>query len=200
MTDVELLALILATGTRSYSAIDLARSLREHYGSLKKMSQVSVRDLMQHRGIGQAKAISLVACFELGRRRETEQSENVQVRHSADVASFISPGMKDQLQEVFVVVFLNRNHQVVGQKELFRGGVAATIIDPKLVFREAMHHLASGIIVAHNHPSGSLTPSKADIEITKKLAEGGKWFDIKLLDHLIISDKGYYSFADEGLL
>lgn len=198
LTDAEILAILLGSGTRSLSAIDLAREILDNFGGLQGLARSQVSELMRQRGIGQAKAIGIVAAFELARRRQLVQERPLRFTDSGSVARYLHPRLADQEQEVFYVLFLNRNHELLTEKALFRGGVAATIIDPKLVFREAVSQLASALIVAHNHPSGNLRPSRADQDITRRLVAAGQLFDLPVLDHLIISHRGYYSFADEG--
>ena len=200
LTDAELIAILLSTGTKEYSAIDLGRNILTHTGGLQQLARSRVEELIKIKGIGKAKAVSLVAAFELGRRKAWREVQELQITQSDVAADYLIPLLSDFDQEVFHVLFLNRNNVLIAEKQIFKGGVSATVIDPKLVFKEAVNHLASSIIIAHNHPSGSLTPSRADIEITKKLSEGGKLFDIQLLDHLIVSGKGFYSFADNGML
>jgi len=200
LTDAELIALLLASGTRHLSAIDVARTILEEVGGLKQLARCGVAELMKHKGIGKAKAISLVAAFELGRRKQYIVEENVKVTSAEIVANYLIPKLGDLDQEVFYVLFLNRNNVIKAENSFFRGGVSATVIDPKLIFREAVHHLASSLIIAHNHPSGNLTPSRADIEITRKLIACGRIFDMMVLDHVIVSHQGYYSFADHDLM
>ena len=200
LTDAELIAILLSTGTREMSAIDLAREILTKTGDLNRLARAQVNELTQIKGIGKAKAISIQVAFELGRRKSSLISPIFRFTNSKDVADFVAPKLEDLDREVFYAIFLNRNNEVIADKEIFSGGVSATIIDPRIIFREAIHHLASGLIFAHNHPSGNLTPSQADINITEKLRKGGKVFDINVLDHLIISSRGYYSFADEGNL
>ncbi|MEM7370073.1 MAG: DNA repair protein RadC [Bacteroidota bacterium] len=200
LTDAELIAILLGSGTRECSAIELARQLLDDKGGLAKLAKCSVPELTQLKGIGNAKAISLVAAFELGRRKQLDREDTVRIQSSADVASYMRPRMADLDHEVFHVIFLNRNNEIKSDKQLFSGGVSSTIIDPRIVFREAVNQLVSGIILVHNHPSGNLMPSEADMRITRKLVSGGKIMDIRVLDHLIISSRGYYSFADEGVM
>jgi DNA repair protein RadC len=200
LTDAELIALLLSTGTRELSAIGLARLVLSETGGLRGLASSGVEALMKIRGIGRAKAITLVAGFELGRRKSREVSESPRITSAEVAAAYLIPRLSDFQQEVFHILFLNRNNVVKAEKQLFKGGTTATIIDPKVVFREAVNQLATGIILAHNHPSGSLKPSKADLDITRKLTEGGKLFDIQVIDHLIVSFKGYYSFAENGNL
>ena len=200
LTNIELIALLLATGTRQRTATDLAREVLEASGGLQQLARISVSELMNIRGIGRAKALTLVAAFELGRRKDVIQDVDIRLSSSEVVAQYLLPRLRDKEQEVFYVLFLNRNNTLKAEKEFFRGGVSATVIDTRLIFKEAVHQLASALILAHNHPSGSLSPSQADIEVTRKLSEAGKIFDIQVLDHLIISTQGYYSFADHGMM
>jgi DNA repair protein RadC len=204
LTDAELLAIILGQGTVTkegrMSALDLARQLIETSGGLDRLARSSVRELTRHKGIGNAKAIAVVAAFELGRRKASASYKPFRVKDSAGVAQYLQARLADHSQEVFIALFFNRNNELLGEKQIFQGGVSATIIDAKLVYKEAINHLASAIIVAHNHPSGNLRPSQADLNITRQLKAAGELFDIQLLDHLIVSFRGYYSFADEGIL
>ena len=219
LSDSELMAILLGTGSRDETAIDLARHILENVGSLSELSRSGVDRLTQTKGIGPAKAITLLAAFELGRRkvieeiaecrhelkraqntgpRMYEQAPRMKVSSSEAVADYLITKLGKRQQEVCHVLFLNRNNEIKAEKQMFEGGLNATIMDVRLIFREAIHQLASGIIVVHNHPSGNLKPSQADLEVTKKLVAGGQIFDIVMLDHLIISDNGYYSFADDG--
>lgn len=200
LTDAELIAILLGSGTRECSAIELARQLLEAKGGLGALARCEVPELTQLKGIGNAKAVSLVAAFELGRRKQLSGQDKVRVRCANDVAQYMSPKLADLEYEVFHVVFLNRNNEIKSDKQLFSGGISSTIIDPRIVFREALNQLVSAIILVHNHPSGNLMPSEADMRITKKLVSGGKIMDIKVLDHVIVSHRGYYSFADEGVM
>ena len=200
LTDAELLAIILGSGTRELSAIGLARQVLKQVGSLAQLARCGVPELVAIKGIGPAKAIAIVSAFELGRRKGLAPHEVIKFTSSDKVANYLIPRLADLNQEVFYVMFLNRNNEIKAEKPFFRGGVAATVIDAKLIFREAINQLACGVILAHNHPSGNLTPSQADLQITRKLREGGKLFDIAVLDHIIVSHRGYFSFADEGLM
>jgi DNA repair protein RadC len=200
LTDAELLAIILGSGTRDLSAIGLARMVLKQVGSMAQLARCSVAELTTIKGIGPAKAIAIVATFEMGRRKGLAPNQVLRFTSSEVVANYLIPRMADLNQEVFYVLFLNRNNEVKAEKPFFRGGVSATVIDARLIFREAINQLASGLIFSHNHPSGNLTPSRADIDITRKLSQAGKLFDIKVLDHIIVSHRGYYSFADEGMM
>ena len=200
LTNAELLAILLSSGTKDISALDLARTILKELDGLPHLARASVAELTQFRGVGKAKALLIVAAFELGRRKHIRTRETVKVTSSEVVAEYLGPILSDLNQEVFYVLFLNRNNEIKAERMFFQGGVASTIIDPRIVFREAVHQLASGIILAHNHPSGNLVPSKADKESTEKLIAAGKLFDIHVLDHLILSNHGYYSFLDNDLM
>jgi DNA repair protein RadC len=200
LTDAELLAIILRSGTKSLSALDLARNIIREFDDLEKLARTNLEELLTINGIGKAKAMSILAIFELARRKNSIVSEKLRITSSSVAAKYLMAKLGDENQEVFYVLYLNRNNEVIGEKQLFVGGVNATVIDPRLVFQTSIQQLASAIIICHNHPSGNLTPSQADIQITHKLYRGANVLDIRLLDHLIVSAKGYFSFADEGML
>lgn len=203
LTEAELLAIIIGSGVSGKegkrSAVELARELIERYGGLPGLARASVRDLCRTRGIGPAKAIGINAAFELARRKEVNQAKAcLRLNNSASIAAFLQPRLADRKQELFMVLFFNRNNELIGEECLFTGGVASTIVDVKLVLHLALEYLASSIVVAHNHPSGNLRPSQADMTITQKLKQAASTMEIRLLDHLIISHRGYYSFHEEG--
>ncbi len=200
LTDAELIAILLSSGTKQQSAIDIAREMLLDQGSLKQLARASVQELTKYNGVGEAKAIALVAAFELGRRKHLHPEDTIKIGNAEDVADHMKPILCDLDHEVFYVLFLNRNNVILAEKLLFKGGVAATVIDPKLIFREAVHYLSSALILIHNHPSGNLSPSQADIEITRKIVACGRIFDIQVLDHVIVSHLGHYSFADHDLM
>ncbi|HEY8938285.1 MAG TPA: DNA repair protein RadC [Cyclobacteriaceae bacterium] len=202
LSDAELIAILLGTGTKTLSAVDLAKQILQSSNyNLHELAQVSLKDLMKIKGIGEAKAITIAAALELGRRRkDSEPDEKPRITSSADVYDNIKAELIDIPHEEFWVLLLNRANRVTKKKQISLGGVAGTVADPKIIFKFALDELASGIILAHNHPSGNLTASQADIDLTKKLKEAGKLLDIQVLDHLIIAGKRYFSFADEGLL
>lgn len=202
LTDAELLAILLGTGIalsgQKLSALDLARQLLSRHDGLAKLARCSVEELTQTQGIGPAKAISIIAAFELGRRKEMDVVMRKKLFSSKDAARYLCHKIGDQRQEVFYAIFLDVKHQIVGEKALFRGGVSATIVDIKLLIKEAIDRLASAIILAHNHPSGDVTPSKSDIKLTTNLREATKIFDITLVDHLIVTADQHYSFANQA--
>ena len=202
LSNSELLAILIATGSGKKSALDLAQdALRLGKDNLNELGKVSIAELMKIKGIGEAKAITIAAAMELGRRRQAMASlEKPVVSSSSDVATFLQPTLRDYKHEVFAVVFLNRANKINDFKIISEGGITGTVADPRIILRTALEKDAVSLILCHNHPSGSLKPSRADEELTQKIKEAAKYFDIKVLDHLIVSDDGYYSFADEGIL
>jgi len=202
LTDAELVAILLGSGTATTSAVDVAKNiLAKADNSLHELARLSVKDLMKIRGIGAAKAITVVAAMELGRRRsELDQDEKPKITCSRDVFELLKPTLMDVPHEEFWVLLLNRANRVIKSVQVSQGGVSGTVADPRIIFKSALEELASGIILAHNHPSGNLTASQADIQLTRKLKDGARLLDVQVLDHLILAGQKYYSFADEGLL
>lgn len=202
LSDAELIAILLGSGSREETAVGLAkRILSDVQHNLNDLGKRSLGELLKYKGIGEAKAISITAALELGRRRQLSQvRERPQVRSSRDAFRAIAPLLVDLPHEEFWILLLNRANRVMGREKISLGGVAGTVVDAKVVFRKAIEGLASSIILCHNHPSGNLRPSQADIDLTKKLVQAGKTLDVVVLDHLIVTDEGYYSFADEGKL
>ena len=202
LSDSELLAILISTGSGKRSAVDLARDvLKLGKDNLDKLGKLSIKDFTSISGIGEAKAVTLAAALELGRRRHGSASFNKElVRSSRELAEFLKASLKDYSYEVFAVVFLNRGNRINHFEVMSKGGLSHTIVDPRLIFKKAVEVECTSIILCHNHPSGNLKPSRADEEITQKLKNAGQLLDIKVVDHIIVSDDGYYSFADEGLL
>jgi DNA repair protein radc len=202
LSDAELVAILLGTGTATVSAVELAkRVLQTVDNSLHELGRLSVRDLMKVKGIGEAKAISIIAALELGRRRRDLDGElKPRISGSRDCFDILKSHLQDLPHEEFWVILLNRANRVIKKHQISQGGVAGTVADPKIIFKLAISELASGIILAHNHPSGNLTASQADMDLTKKIKEAGKLLEIQVLDHLIIAGQKYFSFADEGIL
>jgi len=202
LSDAELIAILLGTGTARLSAVDLAKNILQAVSNdLNELARLSVKDLIKIKGIGEAKAITIISALELGRRRKDFQAEErPRVMGSADAYDLLKADLLDIPHEAFWVVLLNRANRVIKKHQVSQGGVAGTVADPKIIFKVAIEELASGIILAHNHPSGNLSASQADIDLTKKLKESGKLLDIQVLDHIIVGDKSYFSFADAGLL
>lgn len=202
LSDAELIAILIGSGNREESAIELCkRILNESQNNLNELAKFTVSDLTKFKGIGEAKAISIVAALELGRRRKSEEIlEKVQVSSSNQVYEYIKSVLTDLPHEEFWIVILNRANKIIGKQLIGRGGVSQTTADVKVIFKKSIDKLASAIILAHNHPSGNLKPSPSDISLTKKVVEGANLLDLKVLDHLIIGDGNYLSFADEGLI
>ncbi|MBL4651804.1 MAG: DNA repair protein RadC [Flavobacteriales bacterium] len=202
LSDAELIAIIIGSGSRNESAVELSkRILHSIDNNLSELGKVSVNDLMKFKGIGEAKAITIAAALELGRRRkENEPQKKSKIVTSKDAFGVIYPVLADLPHEEFWVILLNQNNKLIDTVCISRGGVSGTVADAKLIFKVALEKLASSIILSHNHPSGNLKPSKSDIDLTKKLKEGAKLLDIAVLDHLIIGDANFYSFADQGMM
>jgi len=202
LTEAELIAILIGSGTRDLSAIDVAKNILSATGNdLNKLAKYSVKDLMKFKGIGEAKAISIVAALELGRRRKANQSdERSNITSSGDAYELLKPHLLDLPHEEFWIMLLNRANQLITLKKISSGGVSGTVADVKMIFKEGLEHLASSIILAHNHPSGNKRPSDADLNLTKKLKNAGEILDIHIIDHIIFAENGFYSFADEALL
>lgn len=202
MSDSELLAILINSGSGKESAIDVAKKvLRLGDDNLDELGKVSIKDLMSIKGIGTARAVTIVAALELGRRRQGSGFlVKKRVNSSSELATFLKASLKDYPYEVFAVVFLNVSNKVKHFEIISKGGLNHTIADPRIIFLKALEVQATSLVLCHNHPSGSLKPSRADEELTSKLKSAGQLLDIKVVDHLIVSDEGYYSFADEGLM
>jgi DNA repair protein RadC len=202
LSDSELLAILILNGNKEKSALDLAKDvLKLGKDSLPELGKLTVRELTKIKGIGEAKAVTIVAALELGRRRQALASrEKSVVSSSADVATYLQTLLRDHRHEVFAVLFLNRANKINHFQIISEGGITGTVADPRVILKKALEEDAVSLILCHNHPSGSLKPSRADEELTRKIKEAATYFDIKVLDHLIVSDDGYYSFADEGIL
>lgn len=202
LTDAELLAIILGSGSRKETAVDLAkRLLKVADNNLEKLSRLTLKELMTFRGIGEAKAINIIAVMELGRRRQlTDVKTRPQLRSSQDAYDVIGPVIADLDHEEFWILLLNRANRILGREQISKGGTSGTVVDAKILFRIALEKRATSIILCHNHPSGNLRASQADLSLTKRLVSAGKNLDILVLDHLIIARSGYLSFADEGMM
>ncbi len=202
LSDAELVAILIGSGTPKMSAVELSKKiLLQGNNNLNELARLSVKDLMKTKGIGEAKAITIVAALELGRRRkEQDPEEKPKINSSKDAFDLLKGEMMDLPKEEFWVLLMNRANRVIKKKRVSEGGVSGTVADPKIIFKLALEELASGIIVAHNHPSGNLQASQSDIDLTRKLKEAGKFLEIQLLDHLIIANQKYLSFADEGMI
>lgn len=204
LSESELLAILLRTGTREQTAVDIAMSLLRHADhDLNVLGKFSVNELVALgiRGIGITKAITIVAALELGRRRQLSVTkEKSRISCSRDAFEILHPHMSDFRHEEFWILLLNRANKVVATERISEGGLTGTIADPRRIFNAALKANATSIILSHNHPSGSIQPSTADIQLTRKMSEAGKFLEISVFDHLIIGDGKYYSFADEGML
>jgi len=202
LTDTELLAILIHHGNRQKTALDLARDIQKlGKNNLNELGKCSIRELMKIKGIGEAKAVTISAALELGRRRQGVPTlDKKLVSSSDDIAHYLQSRFKDYRHEVFAVVFLNRANKINHFEIVSEGGITGTVADPRIILKKALEEDAVNIILCHNHPSGSLKPSRADEELTLKIKEAARFLDIRVLDHIIVSDEGYYSFADEGLL
>jgi DNA repair protein RadC len=202
LSNSELLAIIINNGSKEKSALDLAKEiLKLSADNLDELGKLSLNDLQKIKGIGIAKAISIAAALEIGRRRSSgELLVRPQVRSSKEIAQYLRTILKDNSSEIFAVLFLNQANKVKNFKIMSKGGITGTVVDPRVILRQALEEGATSLILSHNHPSGNLNPSNADKFLTTKLKEAAAFFDIKILDHIIVSDEGHYSFADGGLL
>lgn len=202
LSDSELLAILIHNGTREKTAVDLAKDiLKLGKDNLNELGKLSIKELMKIKGIGEAKAITISAALELGRRRQAASPlVKASVSTSREIANYLQTKLKDFRHEVFAVMFLNRANKVNHFEIISEGGITGTVADPRVILRKALEQDAVNIILCHNHPSGSLKPSRADEQLTAKIKEAARFLDILVIDHLIVSEAGYYSFADEGLL
>ncbi len=202
LSDAELIAILIGSGSRNESAVSLSqRILASANNNLNELGRLSISELMQFKGIGEAKAISIAAAMELGRRRRAEEAlERKKITSSDSVFEYLQPIMGELPHEEFWILYLNNSNKIIKSAQLSKGGITGTVVDVRLAFKEALQLGAVGIILAHNHPSGTLKPSQADIQLTKKLKLAGESLDIKVSDHLIITEKAYFSFADENMI
>jgi len=202
LSDAELLAILIASGNRGESAVDLSKRVLQNLdNSINNLGKQSVKELTKFKGIGEAKALTIIAAMELGRRRKAEEViQKSQIGSSSDAFEVLQSKLEDLPHEEFWVMLLNRANKLIDIKLVGRGGVSGTVADSKIIFNFAVESLASGIILAHNHPSGNLKPSNSDVQLTKKIVAAGKIMEVPILDHIIIGDNAYFSFADEGLI
>jgi DNA repair protein RadC len=202
LSDSELLAILISSGNRDKSAVELAKDiLALGKNNLNELGKISLKELMKIKGIGEAKAITIAAALELGRRRQaTTFLTKTFVRSSNDLAEFLKTTLKDYSYEVFAVVYLNKSNKINHFEIISKGGMTSTVVDPRILFKKAFEVEATSIVLCHNHPSGNLKPSRHDEELTYKIKEAAKYLDIQIIDHLIVSEEGYFSFSDEGLL
>lgn len=202
LSDSELLAILINTGNQQSSALDLAKQILSlGKNNLNELGKLNIKELCKVKGIGPAKAIAIAAALEIGRRRETSNFlQKTAVRSSNDVAAYLKTMLKDYTYEVFAVVFLNRANKIIDFQIISSGGISGTVADPRIILKQAVQLGASVLILSHNHPSGNLKPSKADEDITHKIVKAAAYLDIKVADHIIVSEEGYFSFADEAMI
>jgi DNA repair protein RadC len=202
LSEAELIAILINSGTVDLTAVDVAKIiLKSVDNNLNELAKLSIKDLSKFRGIGEAKAISIVAALELGRRRkEQDWPQRARVTCSRDAYNEMIPHLIDKPHEEFWILLMNRANEILRPVQISSGGISGTVADTRIIFKQAIEHLASSMILLHNHPSGNLLPSQADKDLTRKLKEAGRLLEIPILDHLIFTDKAYFSFADEGIL
>ncbi len=202
LSNSELIAILINNGSKDKSAVDLAKEiLKLGHDNLVELGKLSLKELKQVKGIGEAKAITITAALELGRRRQAAATlDKPVIKTSRDIAEYLKALLKDYKYEVFAVLFLNRANKINHFEIISRGGITGTVADPRIILKKALEEDAVSLVLSHNHPSGNLNPSRADEELTLKIKEAARYFDIKILDHIIVSEEGFYSFADEGLL
>ena len=202
LSDAELIAILIGSGSREESAVELSKRILSGIdNSLNELGKLTVNDLTKFKGIGEAKAISIITALELGRRRRLEEAlERPKIASSRSVFDVMQPIIGELQHEEFWIIFLNNANKIQLKTQMSKGGITGTLVDTRLIFKRALELVATGLILCHNHPSGTLKPSTSDINLTNKIKKGGDVLDIKVLDHLIITEKEYYSFADEGIL
>lgn len=203
LSNSELLAILINNGSVEKSAVDLAKELLAAVGNnLQRLSKLSVKELvnLKIKGLGPAKAITIAAALELGVRRSMADNKKEVIQSSKDIANYLKAQLEYKKHEIFAVVFLNRANKINHYEIISEGGITGTVADPRIILKKALEHDAVSIVLCHNHPSGNLKPSRQDQELTLKIKEASGFFDIKVLDHIIVSEEGYYSFADEGML
>ena len=203
LSNSELLAILINSGTVEKSAVDLAKDLLFAVeNNLQRMAKLSVKDMvnLKIKGLGPARSITIAAALELGVRRNMADTKKDVIQSSKDVAGFLQAQHQYKKHEVFAVMFLNRSNKINHYEIISEGGITGTVADPRIILKKALEHDAVSIVLCHNHPSGNLKPSRQDQELTNKIKEAAQYFDIKVLDHIIVSDEGYYSFADDGML
>ncbi len=202
LSDAELIAILIGSGSREESAVELSkRILASIDNRLNELGKLTVNDLIKFKGIGEAKAISIITALELGRRRRLEEAlEKPKISSSRSVFDVMQPIIGELQHEEFWIIFLNNANKIQLKTQMSKGGITGTLVDTRLIFKQALELAATGLILCHNHPSGTLKPSSSDKQLTSKIKKGGDVLDIKVLDHLIITEKEYYSFADEGIL
>lgn len=203
LSNSELLAILINNGTKDKSAVDVAKDLlKEVENDLQRLGKLSVKEMlkMKVKGLGPAKAVTIAAALELGIRRDSADKKREKITSSKDIAEFLKAQLQYHTKEVFVVIFLNQGNKVLHHEIISEGGITGTVADPRIILQKALAHNATAIILSHNHPSGNLKPSRQDELLTDKIKQAAAYFDIKVADHIIVSNEGYFSFADEGLI
>jgi DNA repair protein RadC len=202
LSNAELLAILINNGSKEKTALDLAKEILQlsNY-NLNELHKLGIKDFNNVKGIGPAKAITIMAALELGKRRQLELFlEKPTIKHSEDLANYLKTILQNEKVEYFLIVYLNNANTILGYDKISEGGLSATVADPRIIFKKAMENNATNIILCHNHPSGNVQPSATDIQLTKKLVAAGEVLDIKVTDHIIVSDRGHFSFVNEGLM
>lgn len=201
VSDAEIIAILLGSGTIERSAVSVARELLELAGhSITNLSKMDCEDLCRINGIGKAKAVSLMAAFELGRRKSSEEpGPRIKISCSEQVYTLFKDDLADLYHEEFWILLLNRANMVMHRLMISKGGISGTIADPKVIFHSAINYKATGIVLVHNHPSGNINPSESDIKLTRNIRKAGEFLDLPVLDHIIVTSAGYFSFADNGI-
>jgi DNA repair protein RadC len=202
LSNAELIAILLGSGGREYTALDLSkRVLDDSGGKLKELSRLSVNDLTKKKGIGPVKAITLIAALELANRSETEEGRiKKKISCSRDVYNIFKPLLHDSSYEEFWILLLNRGNKIINSICISQGGLSGTVADPKKIFKMALEQYTASIVLCHNHPSGNIKPSESDIRLTQKLKKAGSFLDLPVIDHIIVGEDSYFSFADDGLI
>ncbi|MEO1055211.1 MAG: DNA repair protein RadC [Bacteroidota bacterium] len=202
LSNAELIGILIGSGNASESAVDLAKKILHHTdNNINILAGLTVKDLMKFKGIGEAKAINIVSALELGRRRKQSETVEKPLISSSEAAyDVVRPFLLDLKHEEFWTIMLNRRNQVIKKQQVSSGGVSGTLVDPKIIFKNALDAVASSIILVHNHPSGNTKPSSADIRLTKKIKQAGELLEIPVLDHIIFTDHAYFSFADQNMI
>ncbi|CAM1341969.1 RadC family protein [Tenacibaculum amylolyticum] len=202
LSDAELIAILIASGNREESAVELSKRILKSMGNnLNKLGRLSIEELKRFKGIGEAKAISIITALELGRRRHFEgKKRSDKIVSSKDVFKLMQPIIGDIQHEEFWVIYLDNANKVLAKHQISKGGLTATLVDVRLIYKRALELAAVGIVLCHNHPSGKLKPSNSDIQLTNQIKEAGATLNIKVLDHVIVIEKNYFSFADEVIL
>lgn len=204
LSDAELIAILLRSGSKNEPVVDLAKKILHHCNyNLDNLARLSVKDILSLnlKGMGETKAVTIIAAMEIGRRRQkAEIKEGIVIKHSSDIVKMIQPEMMDLAHEEFHIILLNQANKVLEKKVISSGGITGTVADIRLIFEYVLKSKAVSIILCHNHPSGNNKPSPADIDLTKKIIASGQMLDIKILDHIIIARQHYFSFADNGMM